>query len=132
MAGLLIAPRAARRMWEATRRQEAAPPGTPATAPRHVSLPGVHAAYLIVISETVPAATWDRVNVKLAPAEFEAQIAIEHPDQDGSLTMDVHGYGTITGRSFYLTAVTVDPGMARLAWLLDGRLVVTDCTQFEL
>lgn len=129
MAALLLAPKPAQRIWTATRAQEAAPPGTPATLPRHVDRPGVHAIYLIGLLETVAAATGTLA--KLTPAEFDAQILVEHEDADGSVKL-LSGYGEVTGRSFYTTEIAVDEGMARVAWLIDGRLVVTDCTQIPL
>lgn len=129
MAALLIGPGAAQRMWAATRTVEGLPPGTPATLPRHVDHPGVHAIYLIAIKETIPAATGTLA--KLTPAEFDAQILVEHEDADGSVKL-LTGYGEVTGRSFYTTEVAVDEGKARVGWLVNGRLLVGDCNQIDL
>lgn len=128
--GLVLGAKTARRMWAATQQVEGQSRTDP-TGPRHERRVGVHAVYEILLTESIAAATFNAGTRKLTPVEFTAKILYEHDDADGTLTYHDTEL-EVNGTSRYLTAITVGAGKGRYAWLIDGRLLITDCTEFDL
>lgn len=83
----------------------------------------------ILLTETVAAATFTAADNKISPTEFTAK-RLYFGGNDVDLLYDDDA--TVDGLSYYMTAVTVSTGKARVAWLINRRLVVADCTEITL
>ncbi len=129
MAGVILGKSTARRVWQATQAFEQQN-NSPGTQPNYARFPGAHAIFQIMLTATVAAADWSAGSRKLTPTEFTANILSTHEDGAGAMTY--FDDRTVSGKSYYTTAVTVDSGKGRLAWLVDGRLLVADCSQVNL
>lgn len=119
----------AKRMGRATLEVEARSL-SPQTQPNYGRFPGAHQVYEILLTATVAAAVPNAATKKIETVEFTAVVFLMSEDEDGSITWNT-GL-EVTGRSAYPDEVTVTEGKGRYGWLIDGRLLITGCTEFDI
>ena len=98
-----------------------------APAPR-ATYEGTPAPEIVLVTETIPAATWSDASKKLFRREVNARRLVKHADLDGSFTPLGE---TLLCYSFYQTAITISADKARIGIVVAGVLFLADCAEID-
>lgn len=134
--GVTLTKETAKRMGRATLEIESGK-RSGADLARHGRFPHSSQLDLILITSSVDAAAATLTDgvLKIVPVELTALLFEAHEDNDSDESVQVDLADTsaeVIAHSYYLTQITIASGKGRVGWLVDGRLLLADCTEVDL